>query len=178
MPGYCGYSMSWNAVSAYNEGEKPMSKWTKTAVLEAIERAIDEQELTLICDIEKLKKTPAGVLKRICLTYSSWHHTSKYYNQTEFYSIDVDVMEALTDEEIDKAIEDFKLERNKSNDKDKQVVEEVWRCSYLEWSGTRKHPKAESREAVGVIRNGWFYLSNGHKKKTTSRGFVRLERLD
>ena len=178
MSGYCGYSMSWNAVSAYNEGEKPMSKWTKTAVLEAIEKAINEQELTLICDIEKLKKCPAGVLKRICLTYSSWHHTSKYYNQTEFYSIDTDALETLTDEEIDKAVEDFKFERDKNKDKDNPIVEERWQCEYLEWSGTRKHPKSTVMKSDGIVRNGWFYLPNGHKKKTTANGFRFLKRLD
>ena len=29
MAGYCGYSMSNNAVDAYNNGEKPISKWKK-----------------------------------------------------------------------------------------------------------------------------------------------------
>ena len=29
MAGYCGYSMSNNAVDAYNSGEKPISKWKK-----------------------------------------------------------------------------------------------------------------------------------------------------
>jgi len=29
MSGYDGYSMSNNAVDAYENGEKPISKWTK-----------------------------------------------------------------------------------------------------------------------------------------------------
>ena len=29
MAGYCGYSMSNNAVAAYDEGKKPISKWKK-----------------------------------------------------------------------------------------------------------------------------------------------------
>lgn len=29
MAGYSGYSMSNNAVDAYESGEKPRSKWTK-----------------------------------------------------------------------------------------------------------------------------------------------------
>ena len=36
MAGYYGYSMSNNAVSAYEEGEMPLSKWTKQGVIEYI----------------------------------------------------------------------------------------------------------------------------------------------
>lgn len=35
--GYRGYSMSNNAVDAYNDGEMPLSKWTKRELLDAIE---------------------------------------------------------------------------------------------------------------------------------------------
>ena len=37
MAGYNGYSMSNNAVSAYDNGEKPLSKWRKSDILEEIE---------------------------------------------------------------------------------------------------------------------------------------------
>lgn len=33
MAGYSGYSMSNNAVDAYENGEKPYSKWTKQDLL-------------------------------------------------------------------------------------------------------------------------------------------------
>lgn len=36
MSGYSGYSMSNNAVDAYESGEKPRSKWTKKVLLSAI----------------------------------------------------------------------------------------------------------------------------------------------
>lgn len=35
MAGYHGYSMSNNAVSAYADGEMPLSKWTKAEILDA-----------------------------------------------------------------------------------------------------------------------------------------------
>ena len=41
MAGYNGWSMSNNAIEAYENGEKPLSKWTKTDIFEAIE----EQEV-------------------------------------------------------------------------------------------------------------------------------------
>ena len=94
MAGYKGWSMSNNAVSAYECGEKPLSKWTKTAVIEAIENA----EVDLNCSIEKLRKMPAAVLKDVCLCYSSWHHTSSHFNQTDFYSLDLERIGELTDD--------------------------------------------------------------------------------
>lgn len=42
MSGYCGYSMSNNAVEAYRSGEKPKSKWTKREIIEEIKRQIEE----------------------------------------------------------------------------------------------------------------------------------------
>ncbi len=39
MAGYYKYSMSNNAVKAYKQGEKPLSKWTKTEILSNVEFA-------------------------------------------------------------------------------------------------------------------------------------------
>lgn len=95
--GYNGYSMSNNAVKAYEEGAKPLSRWNKSAF-------IDETENELDIKIKKVK----GSYKRF-LSYDSWHHTSKFYNVTEFYGIDFDSIERaikngeivlFTDEEI------------------------------------------------------------------------------
>ena len=47
MAGYNGWSMSNNAVAAYEDGEKPLSKWTKTDIFGMIE----EQEVELRCSI-------------------------------------------------------------------------------------------------------------------------------
>lgn len=37
MAGYSGWSMSNNAVDAYSNGEKPLSKWTKADIFDTIE---------------------------------------------------------------------------------------------------------------------------------------------
>lgn len=58
MAGYSGYSMSNNAVDAYESGEKPRSKWTKAAILNAIEAEVLNGTLSLQCNIEKLKQAP------------------------------------------------------------------------------------------------------------------------
>ena len=171
MAGYNGFSMSNNAVAAYESGEKPLSKWTKTDILEGIEKAIREEELTLNCSMEKLKKLNAKVLKQICLYRSSWHHTSNHYNKTDFYSIDIDSLIELTDEQINRIIENCK------EDKSEEPTEERWQCAFLEWSGTRNHPKATEVIEEGVVKGDWFYRADGSKKKTTANGFRFLKQI-
>lgn len=85
MAGYNGYSMSNNAVSAYESGEKPMSRWTKPAIIEEIEKLIDSDELPadLLEELKALKKEDLQTF----LTWSSWHHTSAKYNKTDFYKV-------------------------------------------------------------------------------------------
>lgn len=169
MAGYMRWSMSNNAVSAYEDGEKPLSKWTKTNIFEAIE----ESDINIKCSIDKLRKVPVKILKEICLSYSSWHHTSNHYNKTDFYSVDEYKLEQLTDEEIDKLLSDYETERKEST----APEEEKWRCTFLEWGGTRKHPTATKITEEGIVKGNWFYRQNGTKKKTTANGFVFLEKI-
>lgn len=166
MAGYNGWSMSNNAVAAYENGEKPLSKWRKTDIFEAI-----EEQVEIKCSIEKLKKVPVEILKEICLRCSSWHHTSSYYNQTDFYSLDVKRIEELTDDKIEKLISDYKA------DKKNKPSEERWECAFLEWSGSRKHPRATEVIEEGVVKGDWFYRKDGSKKKTSANGFRFIKQI-
>ena len=171
MAGYHGYSMSNNAVEAYESGEKPISKWTKAEIIEAIEEAIEEAELELICSFEKLKKTPAKVLKDLCLSYSSWHHTSSHFNRTDFYSLNFQKIARLTDDRIESEIKDAEMLKKMNEE------EEKWECEFLEWSGTRKHPVAKETKEIGFVKGDWFYRENGSKKKTTANGFKFIRKI-
>ena len=88
MSGYNGYSMSNNAVDAYKDGEKPLSKWTKKAILKGI------NEINPNIDVSKLD---LKTLKQEFLRKSSWHHTSCKYNVTDFYTIRDDINEWTQD---------------------------------------------------------------------------------
>lgn len=169
MAGYNGWSMSNNAVDAYYNGEKPLSKWTKSDILEAIE----EQEVELTCSIEKLKKLPVKLLKEVCLTYSSWHHTSNHYNKTDFYSLDMESIAGLTDDKIEELLANYKTDKKTES----KPSEEVWECAFLEWSGSRKHPVATEVVEEGVVKGDWFYRKNGTKKKTTANGFKFIKKI-
>lgn len=170
MAGYNGYSMSNNAVSAYADGEKPLSKWTKSNILKAVEEA-ETNGLAIGCSLEALKKLPVKALKENCLYNSSWHHTSNYYNKTEFYELDTDKLEDLTDARIAEILAEIAAEKKP------EQSEEVWECSFLEWSGSRNYPKATRYTEIGTVRGDWFYRQNGSKKKTTSNGFEFIHRI-
>lgn len=171
MAGYNGFSMSNNAVAAYEDGEKPLSKWTKADIFEIIED--EDREINLKCSISKLRKLPVKILKDVCLTYSSWHHTSSHYNKTDFYSLDVKAVENLTDERIDELIAECKADK----DTEDNPSEEKWECAFLEWSGSRKHPVATEVIEEGIVKGDWFYRKDGSKKKTTANGFRFIKRI-
>lgn len=91
MAGYKDWSMSNNAVDAYSDGEMPLSKWTKSEMLAAFEAVRD--------DIDFSKLTVSEL--RLFLRRSSWHHTSKHFNKTDFYCVDEERLEEITQANID-----------------------------------------------------------------------------
>jgi hypothetical protein len=82
--GYSGWSMSNRAVSAYEVGEKPKSKWTKKDMLDAIAEFCDDNDMFFDEAVTKLKKD--AIFDQF-FEWSSWHHTSKFCNDTDFYEL-------------------------------------------------------------------------------------------
>lgn len=179
--GYIGQSMSENAAAAYERGERPLSKWTKSELTNQIEENIESGELKLNCNLEELKKWPAELLREHCLRYTASHHMGKYYELIAFYELDIDELESLTDEMLKNLYSDYrekqKIEKQKKAEESKEA--EVWECTYLEWYGSRKHPKANEIREIGVIKGNWFYcLGYGHRKKSIyANGFVRHRQI-
>jgi hypothetical protein len=178
MAGYDGLSMSNNARKAYEEGEKPKSKWTKKVILETVEKSVKSGELELVCSFDKLKKVPLPALQEYCLVLSSWHHTSMHYNRTYFYKIELGCLEAFTDEDIDELLEEYKAKI--SNKKREDTQEEMWECKYLSWRRGWKTQKSWAKEvtAVGIIKGNWFYLPNGHRKSINANGFEKIRKIE
>ena len=140
--GYNRYSMSKRAVEAYDRGEQPMSKWTKQDLLDAV----DDLNPSIL---EACIRLSVPELRDFLLAYSGWHHTSSYFSKTDFYAIRED-------------IEDLKPEDVPKHEKRKRdpVVRFRGNITYLEWSGTRKHPKATEKRLENVIieERGSFYV--------------------
>lgn len=115
--GYIGYSMSRRAAEAYEDGEMPKSKWTKKAMIAAIKDACDDLDLAYDPAIEKMKKDE---LFHTFLYNSSWHHTGKFFNETDFYAIDEDALADRFPEMSDRQI----AEREAARAAKRRAIEE------------------------------------------------------
>lgn len=108
--GYIGSSMSVRAMEAYESGEMPRSKWTKQAILDCYSEKMQKE----------LKKFNLETLRNNCLRYSSWHHTGKMLNETDFY-------EAIAEEEIDPASFIIAEQPKKKPGKTEWVIVDYWK---------------------------------------------------
>lgn len=168
--GYDGYSMSNNARSAYDDGEKPLSKWTKAAIISEIKNHDVSTEV-----MAALQKVNAKTLKNELLIYSGWHHTSEYYNKTDFYAVDVDKIDELTVELV-----------NSWNKVENSVNSLRYKgdFNYIEWQGSRKYPKAVPHRLTNVNieeRGAFYYVTDDEnnliiKKKIGSNGTYAVKK--
>lgn len=167
MAGYNGYSMSNNAVAAYADGEKPLSKWTKPAILEAIFDSceISEEKADL------LRKMTVKELKDEFLQMSSWHHTSKFYNCTNFYSLDFDKIEEISVEEIKNIISSRKKKVKRSDEEIQAEKDE---------KAARKAEKAakEEKERLFKYQNKYKTLSGFMRSNSVNLDELRKIRLE
>lgn len=83
--GYIGRSESVRASEARQEGQKPLSKWTKKVIIEAMKANGAPEEL-----LRKAEAQPLWVLQQSVLSKTSWHHTGPNYQKTDFYGINDD----------------------------------------------------------------------------------------
>lgn len=99
--GYLGSSMSVRATEAYEQGEMPISRWTKTAIIHAVKDYCFDFDLAYDPDIEK--KTKAELAKEF-LEYKSWHHSSRTAREVEFFGLNEDAVcrsfEQMSEEQI------------------------------------------------------------------------------
>lgn len=159
---YINYSMSVRAANAYADGMMPKSKWTKADIIRECEKADVRSDL-----LDIIRNANASTVKRL-LTYAEWHHTSKFYNDTDFYKVDIEYLEDVTADDLIK----FLQPAEKKVEEEYQAV-----CRFLEWSGTRKHPKATELEEIGTIKGNWFHRQNGSKKSVKANGFRIIQKL-
>ena len=87
--GYVGSSMSVGAMIAYDDDEKPKSKWTKKAMLDSIERYYDCFGIDYDSGVASLKKDE--LFERF-FEWKSWHHTGKFAQETDFYGLNEDAV--------------------------------------------------------------------------------------
>lgn len=128
--GYNGYSMSKRAAAAYEDGKVPFSK--------------------LPACIRKIGKYKLDNYAAPC----EWHHTSKFYNRTDFYDVEqvLAIFLIESSEEYEPAPEAVEFLKNfKTTPATLPTTSFIAKkVSWLEWSGSRKHPKATCRELHNV----------------------------
>ena len=157
MAGYDNYSKSNNALAAENEGKFPASILAK--------------KLSVKSQAVKALMQP-----------SEWHHTSSHYNATDYY--DGGILLAVKSGEVDGYDEDDLAEARELLAAMKAwqpAAEEAFEncdVEWLEWSGTKKHPKAEKCNASGckVVVKGstctiTFADGKTMQKRKSTRGF-------
>lgn len=122
--GYVGYSMSKRASAAYINGEKPLSRWSKKAILTAISEWEETNDRLMTVDVKKM--TRDELIERY-IRYSSWHHTSKMINVTEFYQLSDALLTAdsreMTRDEIKSREETISSQINAEEEAEKRIRE-------------------------------------------------------
>jgi hypothetical protein len=106
--GYVGSSMSVRAMEAYEAGERPKSRWTKALMLAAIRDACRDAERVMLPEVSKLRKDE--VFSRFFVV-TSWHHTSKYANETDFYGVDEMAVEEASRPMTEAELSELRAER-------------------------------------------------------------------
>jgi len=144
LAGYSDFSKSNNVVEAENSGLFSASK---------------------IAKIIGGGATAAGV--RAVLQPVEWHHTSSWYNSTDYYR--------LSDAEDRR---DSIIKKSKSN---KNTITGLYYIEWLEWGGTRRHPKATKHSGTYqcTIKGCHIIIHTPEgdvKKHTNSRGTYFVER--
>ncbi len=134
--GYIGQSMSVNAYESYQNGEMPMSKWTKTAIMEVLSNNDISQE-----KLDILSKFTLSQLKKEFLSYTGWHHTGKFYNETDFYGLDIERIEDMSVEELQRELEYVQGKRNRAEDiraeNEKKKQEQIALVNQIKEKGER-----------------------------------------
>lgn len=175
--GYDGYSMSNNARAAYASGSQPMSQWSRA---EFDGEVLDELDVAV--------KSIKGGYKQF-LKWEGWHHTSKFFNRTDFYQIDfAAVDQALKDGTI-KTYTAAELEAKEGKAaKAEQDRQAAWADYHAEVAAKEEAQKQELIEAEKGQRTSksgkpvtQFYITEAqpiyHDIITNNKGLFGLQDL-
>lgn len=155
--GYVGYSMSERAAEAYADGDAPLSKWNRARLVNGI-CGYPGSEWTP----EELECAAVSDLRKFFLYRASWHHTSKFYSRTDFYSLDEDVIEAHDFAALREACATRRDARKKEPRSTVDVAK--GRIVYEQWEGSRNYGRFRRHDESCLIAAGWAYTESGKKR--------------
>ena len=148
--------MSERAALAYQHGYKPLSKWTKTDIIDSVVESGIWSEA-------ELKKYPKKVLANMFLEYQEWHHTSKMFNQTAFFGINLNEAESHDVETLDQLLAEYKVQATAERKNAQTITIEKGFIRFEEWEGSRRHPHLVEHEAYALIIGTTAYMKDGRK---------------
>lgn len=102
---------------------------------------------------------------------SSWHHTSKHYNCTDFYSVDEQLLLELDATTVCQWIEQAKANKAKNKDMPTEPPIQYGVASFCETEGTRHNLKHVQYMRAGYTKGKWFYSLDGEYKKLVSGNY-------
>jgi hypothetical protein len=151
MAGYdLDFGMSNNAIDAYSNGVRPLSRWT----VELLREGGWKETRTLAMYLAKSGFWPSF----------EWHHSGgTWFNEVKFYDVEylVERWDDLTEAERDE---------RRGAAKCKPKAEEGRKVSghFTIWGGSRRRPtKMGQQEFTGILRGGWIHLDGGGRKKAS-----------
>lgn len=156
MAGYADdWSMSNNAIDAYDRGLRPRSKWGKADILDALP-ANARAYL-------QLDGYPLEFLREYFLVAEEWHHTSKLYNRTEFFrprlGSDSDTPEDVHDLYL------HWLQRQQKVQAAKTAAPRKAHVTYTHWIDKRHY---RTITEYALVRGPWIYTQSGLRKRADS----------
>ena len=150
--------MSVNALRAYDDGRKPLSKITA-----------DDLKFA---GWTETKKLAIALAKDGFWRTSEWHHSGgTWYNKVDFYDPAelVQAWEAADDTKREKLRNLVKVQ--KSDDDAVRV-----KGSFPVWGGSRRRPRiVDYRSFEGTKRGNWIFLDTGGKKKANGNHITFYE---
>lgn len=173
--GYVGYSRSVRSKAAIDCDEMPISLITPSIV----EEFIEEQYSNDKDEFEFLKKTKCCHWKYVakeCTGASSWHHTGKYFMETNHYSL-YDIAEYILEnkESVFKDYADYKKSKQDEREKIKNTYVYATAKKNV-WGGTRSRPLIiDIDNLVGLIKGDWLYDIDGYRHKLSGKNLFDLK---
>lgn len=165
--GYIGSKRSENSLNAIEDFEIPLSMLNKSKIEEFKDSledyGVDDIDIKVFSLNVSIWKYAAGIVGA-----SSWHHTGKFYNQTNHYSL-YKIANYLTEniEDIKDFYSVFLKKQNEDNLKENEKIE-VGYIEYAIWGGTCSHPKIVGYDStLGYVdrkgKTDWLVSIDGKK---------------
>lgn len=186
MAGYFGQSMSNNAVKAYGEGKKPITKWNKKGIIARLEEKLGSRKPSDIefgdeLFVEELKglidKAPLVVLRKTVLVNTEYHHTGYLFKITKFYDAFGEKMDSdallYYISLLKKALEEYKPKKKEVKPPpDPTKYKATCKIKIAVLDGRRR--KYVSYVMSGVIQGIWFTGDNGKRKNINGKNITIL----